>query len=41
MKIKKILFITVARSDFYLQKILINEIKKEKNFKIKLIVTGT
>jgi len=40
MKIKKILFITVARSDFYLQKILINEIKKEKNFKIKLIVTG-
>ena len=40
MKIKKILFVSVSRADFYLQKILINKIIKKTNLKISLIITG-
>ncbi len=40
MKIKKILFISASRSDFYLQKILIDQMIKEKGFSLQLLVTG-
>ena len=38
---KKVLLISVNRSDFGIQKNLIKKLMREKNFKFKLLVTGT
>ena len=40
MKINKILFVSSSRSDFYLQKILIDRMIKEKSLSLQLLVTG-
>ena len=39
--LKKILFITGARSDFYIQKPIIDECLKSKFLKPQIIITGS